>query len=288
MNSLEIPTSFVDKLRVVVYAGVAGAIGKDPQPAFNEIFRESYRTSEAPYRSPRSYSNPHLEVLESKIYEQAISSYDGGEINRLPWTDGPFSQGIHLAVMLAFADMHNQPTPSEYFMPKESRDFVDRVIEAADEKGRQITLPEQFQIALDIAQGSVLGAAVIAHVGSRSIARESDTRVDPKLDYSIAEVKKWRDCVANFERITDEYDDPPSETYHFWGTFIAGLLSETGDRRRDKIFNPIYRQLYTKMAEISELLRYRLARKKGLPHKEADLVGYHLGSMVGASLQSSE
>ncbi|MBI2421136.1 MAG: hypothetical protein HYV38_03570 [Candidatus Levybacteria bacterium] len=161
-------------------------------------------------------------------------------------------------------------------------------MEEADKKERQLTLPEQFGIAMELSSGSVLGAAAIACAGSRSIARGSDSRADPRFNYTEEEVRKWRDCVGHFEGVTEEYGDPTADNYHVWGTFIAGLLSETGDRTRDKIFNPIYRQIYTKTAEITELIRYRIGRKKGVTHKNADTLGYHLGSLVGSTLLSSQ
>lgn len=284
-SSVEVPTSFPDKLKVVTLSGIAGVIGKDPQPrSFNEILKASYRTSEAQYRSPRAYSNPPLEALEVQMCVLALSYGNNGDINKLPWTEKRFSQGLHLATMVAFLDQHRQPVPYDHFAPDLSSEFVERIRNQADTNGRQITLTEQFDVALELAEGSMLGATLVAHAGARSIARRSDTRVDPKFNYSTQEVMHWRDCVSNFEAITDEYDDPPAETYHFWGTFVAGLLSETGDRARDRLFNPIYRQLYTKAAEITEVLRFKIARKNGVTHKHADVLGYHLGSMVGSVL----
>lgn len=284
MRSIEAPESFPGKLGILARSSIAATFGRNPDQAFNEVFRESYRAADNPYRSPRAYSNPPLEALENQICGFALSS-GRGEIDSLPWTERRFSQGLHLTAFVAFSDQ-GVPIPREYFVPDLSREFVDGVQNEADTKQRQITLPEQFATALDIANGSVLGASLIAHAGARSIARRSDTRIDPKFNYTIEEVRRWRDCVSNFEAISGVYDDPPAETYHFWGTFIAGLLSETGDRKRDRVFNPIYRKLYTNAAEIQEFLRYRIGRKGGVSHKQADVLGYHLGSMVGSALKA--
>ncbi|MBI2032677.1 MAG: hypothetical protein HYT09_03475, partial [Candidatus Levybacteria bacterium] len=239
-----IAETFAGKMSVVAEASAGAIFGANPPREFRSV-REVSKDREESYRSPQAYSNPPLEALETEIIDLALCSYDGGGLDKLPWTDKKFSQGLHLAVMVSFADMHKAPLPKEYFVPEFSEEFVDRVMEVADQKRRQITLSEQFRIALDLSGGNILGAAVIAHAGSRAIARGSDTRFGQRR-YKEKDVIKWHNSVANFENITEEYDDPPGENYHFWGTFIAGLLSETGDRTRDKIFNPIYRQIYTK------------------------------------------
>lgn len=284
MARIESSVSFPDKLRIVAFSGLAGVIGNDPKPrGFNEMLKDSYRTSDVQYRSPRASSNPPLEILEAEMCDLALVFGDNGDINKLPWTEERFSQGLHLATMVAFLDQHQQPIPYEQIVPDLSREFVDRIRNLADIKDRQITLAEQFDVALGVTDGSILGSALIAHSGARSIARRSDTRADPRFNYSNQEVMHWRDCVASFEAISGVYDDPPAETYHFWGTFVAGLLSEHHDRFRDRLFNPIYRKLYTNAAEITEVLRFKIARKNGVTHKHADVLGYHLGSMVASA-----
>ncbi len=281
------PESFRTKLKTVFTAGKSGILGADPDLTVNRIFFESYQALETPYVSPRSHPNPTLDLLEVDLVQQALGSQTP-DIRYLPWSTNRFSQGYHLALMSAFTDMHSGFIPYDNFPTDTSRRFVDRVIELADTNNRQVTIPEQFQIGLDLGQGSVLGAAVIAHGGARSIARDSDTTLDERLAYSTEEIKKWRDCVSTFEPISGIYPDPAADTYHFWGTFIPGLLSNEKDRLKDVLFNPAYRHIYTNMARITDLLRYKLMKKAGEPHQAADLAGYHIGSMVGAALKQKE
>jgi len=288
MSKAELSQGFGNKLENIALSGIAGITGRDPRASFNTLFSEAYNTPDQ-YRSPRAYSNPPLEVLEAELLNLASSNFDSdkpNELNSLPWTEDRFSQGLHLATMLAFTDQHRQPVPIEHFIPEKASTFVDEVTKSADEKGRQITISEQFDLALKIADGSVLGASVVAHAGSRSIARNRDTKIDPRFAYSIDDVKYWRDCVSNFETLTGFYGDPAADTYHFWGTFIAGLLSETGERTRDRVLNPTYRKIYLNFAEATNLLRYRIGGKQGETHKEADISGYHIGSMIGALVKS--
>lgn len=281
MSNVELSHGFGRKLEHVAATAVAGVFGRDPRPAHNNILREAYASSPDQYRSPRAYSNPPLELLEGEMVQLVEPFINDSDLSSLPWTEHRFSQGLHLATVISFSDQHNRPVTPEYFVPERARVFVNEVSEFADENGRQATIPEQFSFALELSEGSVLGASVISHAGTRSIARGSDSRVDPLIDYTAQEVKDWRDDVASFEAITGKYGDPPGDTYHFWGAFIAGLLSETGDRVRDKFFNPAYRHLFTNAAEITSILRYGIGRKKGDTHKEADVAGYHIGSLIG-------
>lgn len=278
------PEAFSSKLKAVLKAGVSGILGEDPALEINRIFFESYQGAETPYISPRAHTNPPIELIEAALIDKALKT-TCPDIRYLPWSTSRFSQGYHLALMSAFTDMHSGFIPYDNFPPSASRIFVDRIIDLSRSRNRQITIPEQFEVGLDLSDGHVLGAAVIAHGGARSIARASDTSVDDKLRYTTDEIKTWRDCVSTFESISGRYPDPAADTYHFWGTFIPGLLSEEKDRLKDVVLNPTYKLLYTNMASITDVLRYRLMKKSGEPHQVADITGYHIGSMVGAALR---
>lgn len=282
------------KLKIILASGLAGALKKtDRADSINQI---KYDNSQK-YRSYRDYPNPPLFKLENKMLD-VIDQFRGSnlKINAVPWNSNKYSKGLHLAMMVAFSDQHQQPIAYDNFVPDDSREFVNRVMQLADDLNRQITIPEQFRIALDLSQGSILGAGVIAHAGSRSIARLSDTRVDKKFQYSMQEGLKWRDSVANFESITGDYFDPPGDTYHFWGTFIAGLLSEVIDNTKDQVLNPIYQQIYLNTAEITDFLRNKVSKivrffsnkdivqETVITHKAADILGYHLSKMIGSRL----
>lgn len=236
------------------------------------------------YRSDRKYENSPIDLLEmemAEILEKVLKNNPNTNFASIPWSKHRFSKGWHLQVMVGFSDQHKEKVDEQIFPIEKARDFVDQVMSKSDELRRQLTIPEQFSIALDIAENSIVGAAIVAHAGSRAIAKKSDTRLSSVLHFREDEIKKWRDSVASFEAITGEYGAPPADTYHFWGTFLSGIVSTMHITGKDRFLNPVYRFLYTNMAEITEFLRYKLAGEgDGTVHKEADNLGYHLGSFL--------
>ncbi len=271
---------FVRKLAAIAYAAKGGITQNDKY--------SMQKLLDTGYISPRAYSNPPLYILE----EQFMSSMEScgplkkEDVTTLPWTHSTFSKGLHLQTMVAFTDQHDAEVAEELFAPKLSRSFVNNVRESASRMKRQITLPEQFEIALELTNNNPLAAAIIAHAGSRSITKLRDSRVAPELTFTLDDAREWRDCVSTFQDITGEYGSPRADSYHFWGAFIAGLVSEIAITSKDKILNPLYRFIYLNTAEITTLLRYKLAGKgMGPVHKEPDILGYHIGSMMGQHIK---
>lgn len=241
------------------------------------------------YRSHQEYSNNRSDFLEVDMIHLLSIKYDPQTLKRniafVPWKQKLFSKGRHLQVMVAFADQHRSSYPDESFPPHLARQFVDNVLDASRQKHQQITLTEQLDIALQICPDSILGASIVAHAGCRSIAKNSDTRISTLLEFTKEQIGDWRDSVSTFSEITGNYGSPPADTYHFWGTFVAGLVSTTVIHKKDIILNPAYQFLYTNMAEITNILRYKIARRgDGACHKQVDILGYHLGSYVADHL----
>lgn len=236
------------------------------------------------YQSYQEYPNPPIDLLEyeiASVISQSNPNILRKNITTIPWGKKPFSKGRHLQVMVGFADQHRCPYTQESFPPELAKQFVDRVFNASGQLHRQTTLYEQLKIALEICPDSIIGASVIAHAGSRAIARNGDTRISPLLKFTREQTLAWHDSVSSFRELTTEFGGSPADTYHFWGTFIAGLVSTIAVQYKDRALNHIYQFLYLNMAEITSLLHNKIAGHGNLPtHQQVDAVGYHLGSFV--------
>jgi hypothetical protein len=230
------------------------------------------------YRSPGRFPNPpEDQILEQICYlaDDSLRSVGKKQLCQVPWRERPLSKGEFLAAAVAFFDQHNGGAP-EIWVPQDlCRDFVRKVQETAGALSRQVTLPEQWALAMEIGEGNILGAAKMAYFGSRAIARRSDMRAG--LYFTWDETRRWRDCVANFEITWGSYGDPPGDTYHFWGGVAAGWLSEIEINPKDKLLNPVYRYLYENTADLTRKLRYGLASQKGWLHEKADKMGLTIG-----------
>lgn len=248
-----------------------------------------------PYISPRAFPNPdeqELSVFFNKFAKHPDIKNNKGALYTLSWDRLVFSKGRYLTTAVSFSDQHKENTCHEMLNPPLARKYVDNVRNSSNNLDRQLTLTEQFAIALELTKITsgknetgfsykVLDAAVIAHAGSRAIARNWDASADPDhLSFTKEEFCQWRDCVSTFEPFTGEYGDPPGDTYHFWQNFVAGLTSKTKVRSHDKLLNPVYEQIYQSTAIATELLRHKLASQNGQIHKEADRLGYKMGTSV--------
>lgn len=265
-------SSFPIKFVNLLFASWGGVTSKDKENIQEIVSHE--------YESDRAFSNPPLIELEHEFFRIL-----DGKIqltSHIPWGQRTrFSKGLHLTHMVAFTDQHSQPVCLNLFPIEQSMQYIDKVIKYSDKLNRQITLTEQLSIALEMAEHNLLGASIITHSGSRIIAKNSDTRISRMFDIPYPLIKKWRDCVSNFSALTGNYGSPPADTYHFWGAFVYGLVSEIKITPKDIFIDPVYRFLYTHIAEITDILRYKIRRiGGGTTHKEADLLGFHIGSLV--------
>ena len=244
-------------------ASLYGGISSKDKPGLQDIVDKSYI-------SPQAWYNFQLNLLEPQIIELALQSTFS--------KPNGFSKGRFLQAMVGFADQHAAPISEFVFPSSKAKEYVEGVMKLAAKQERQITIVDQLKVALKISSGNILEAAIIAHAGSRAIAKNFDARI---LEFSEDDLKKWKDSVASFGGITEGYGSPPADTYHFWGAFVAGLVSQEIYSKKDILLNPVYNMLYTHIAEFTDFLRYKIMRKgDGTTHQEADLLGFHLGSLV--------
>ncbi len=236
--------------------------------------------------SKRKYPNPDGTLLLDEFFflvKPILGSIDINGLKHLPWSNRPFKKNEFFKIMVAFADQHNEKVDSSLFAPHRAKQYTDCVIEKADSLNRQVTLPEQFSIALELAESHILGAAVIAHSGSRAIARGGDSRIHGSC-YDVDDVLKWQNSVSTFENQLNTYGDPPGDTYHFWGGFVAGLVGNHIFESQDRILNPVYQWIYLHTAEATEIVRTRIAHNPSETHKVADVLGYTLGACIGNTI----
>lgn len=267
-NNLDVPLYW--KLLYLLVSLYGGISSKD-KPGLQEIVDKSYK-------SPQAWYNGLLETLESEIITLALT----GTFSK----PNGFSKGRFLQAMVGFADQHAAPISEHVFPVKNAKEYVSAVMELSLKQKRQLTIAEQLKIALEISSGNILEAAIIAHAGSRAIAKNFDARI---LKFTAKELKIWKDSVASFDGLTQGYGSPPADTYHFWGAFVAGLVSEEIYSRKDILLNQVYNMLYTHIAEFTDFLRYKIMRKgDGTTHKEQDLLGFHLGSAVASLFTAHE
>ncbi len=238
------------------------------------------------YRSPRAISNG----TKAQIFKQfndlvRPDTLNKGALYSLPWSAKIISKGELLILEECFADRHEGDIDIERTaVPRLSAAYVDRVIEKADELNKQLDLAEQFQIAMELADNHVLGAAIIAHAGSRAIARGQDAKLG--LNYTDDQIKHWRDCVGDFKDVLgqDNYGDPPGDTYHFFGTMIFGLTTQINIHKRDIILNAGYKLASMHSEDFTKIIRKALANKKGLLHGPIDRLGFNVGQNLAEEI----
>lgn len=253
--------------------------------ATSEQFQETRSFILAPHRSPCAYPNPYGENLVGGLFTSlSTKPWDLDSMIQLPWGNR-FSKGQYLRTYGAYSDQHSLPLVPHLLVPKLGRRFIDNVVKNADDLGRQITLIEQYQLALDLADGHPLGAALVAHSGARAIARNRDQRVDNELyRFSQEEMNHWRDCVSFFISNSDSYGEVAGDTYHFWGAFVAGMVVDRQFRARDIIFNPIYKGIYPNMEWIAALATGLTVGDWVLVHKVVDREGFSAGKSLSKRL----
>lgn len=279
MNYERAETNFAAGILHLARAVKAGALGIQ-----NEDFRKWVR--EAP-QSERVFPNPS----EAEIIDYFLSYFPGKKISvsqlqLVPWSPKVIRKGAFLATWVAVSDQHDLPVDEQILVPDQARVFVNEVIGKSDNLGRQITILEQLDIAMKLSGNQLLAALLIAHSGSRAIARGSETRAG--LVYEVDDLKKWQDCIAYFPQTEDGYGDPPGDTYHFWGQAAAGLLSLQIINCRDRIFNPLYEMIYPNTSFFVARLRRKCfdITDERFRHQAVDKMGFRIGKNLVKQLQS--
>ncbi len=228
------------------------------------------------FRSERAYPNPNPYQIEAGIMKTTIILRAGVSTKKdiLP------SRGRFLLTWMAFLDQHQLDVDDTIFRTPEARNFVEEVIDTSDSKGRQITVLEQFEIAMRQGKNQFVRSLLLAHSGSRAIARGSDNRAS--FPYELKDLQKWEQCVGYFPYSLDGYGDPAGDTYHFWGQIIAGILATRTKNLADHLWRPVYSLLFPNSSFFVKILRkaeYN-ATNDIFFHQAIDRVGFDIGKRL--------
>lgn len=228
------------------------------------------------FRSERAFPNPDPDQIEVGIIIKTnkLRTGVGTEKDIIP------SRGRFLLIWMALLDQHRLGIDQTIFRAPEARNFVEEVIDTSDSKGRQITVLEQFEIAMRQGENQFMRSLLLAHSGSRAIARGSDNRAG--FSYVLKDLQKWEHCVGYFPYSLDGYGDPAGDTYHFWGQIVAGILATRIKNLADRLWSPTYNLLFPNSSFFVKTLRkpeYN-APNDIFFHQAIDRTGFNIGKKL--------
>ncbi len=245
---------------------------------------------------PDAY-NPSDEVIDTSMLALVDSTVASGARDwlRLPWGSQQRVQLDRLAgTIISFVDDHSNKIPREFFPVDKMLEYLFTVRENYLRAGRRLTIPDQYAVALDIADDNPVAAAVLAHSSYRSVARGWDTRVDERLRFPvISEDPRMLDMVKVAESTamfsSTSKADPLGDTYHFWGQYSAGLVSELNksDHPAQATF---LKTAFYYGPNMMSFVRETILKKTQAAgnHLEVDRHALRLGTIVGRRLQESQ
>jgi hypothetical protein len=205
-----------------------------------------------------------LPIDYSKTYWNPTQSYRHSEV---------------LTVVSQYIDFHLYSLPTTVLPPENDvKEFIDRL----KESDRPTTIPQQLDIALDIAGNNIVGAANIGFIATRHMGRSYEQRAYPNIQVGPEEIKDWNNKVAQFEVYDQEQrHDGPGDTYYFW-THLFGALaySALGDTKAQ-----VLQGLLAKGTPLMRTVRTYIAKRPTeTPHEEASVIGRNLGLALAESI----
>lgn len=229
------------------------------------------------YRSERAFPNPNPRQIEVGIADLTGKLRRGVDLKKdvLP------SRGRFLLTWMALLDQHKLDIDKAVFPVIGAREFVSEVIDVSDSKKRQLTVLEQFEIAMRYGENQFLRSLLLAHSGSRAIARGSDSRAG--FSFTLRDLQKWEHCIGYFPYSLDGYGDPAGDTYHFWGQIIAGILATRTKNIADHFWKPVYSLLFPNTSFFVKTFRKpeHNAPSDIFYHQVIDRVGFDIGKKLG-------
>ena len=183
---------------------------------------------------------------------------------------------------IAFSDDHGSSLHREFLPKEKALKYQYNLIKATEIKGLCLTIPEQYEIALNITEGHPLDASTVAFIGSRTIGRNHDKRVSSNgrgnFDYDNNDMDKWLKSIAYFD-ISPKFD-PLGDTYHWWTCCTMGMLLKAHSDQQPKK-TEAFNFLFNHGAEVMVLLRKWVAQRPlNYVHKEVDRQGLYVGWKV--------
>ena len=179
-----------------------------------------------------NFENPDENSIHQELSEtcrmSCVDLSKAGSWLMSPWHNKKTLSIQHLFdTLVSHADYHQYSIVSDYFPSPMAIEFINLVIEMSQTQGRAITIPEQFNIAMNVASKNPTAAAIVAHAGSRAIARNLDTRIDPALNFTEDQMRTWNKSVARFTG--DAYSEAMGDNYHFWAYCAMGMVTRANE-----------------------------------------------------------
>jgi hypothetical protein len=194
---------------------------------------------------------------------------------KVPWNKDYSLNLINLAeAIIANADYHEAPINQELYPVEQCLEFINRVKEVEKVTDHSVEIDGQFEIALQLADGYPLAAALIAHLATRAIARNSDSRIDPRLSFTDEQMVEWAHTVARFKQ--SEGNDSMGDTYHFWANCLMGMaLSAKQYEEPQKV--AIIKSAFEEGPQIMSNVRAMFGKDTKIVHTEVDMMGLEIG-----------
>ncbi|HSD98464.1 MAG TPA: hypothetical protein VLB73_02060 [Patescibacteria group bacterium] len=243
-------------------------------------------------REAPSFDNPTESIIQEALAAKIIQVTSHASRDSLltnPWNSRRIKPSRLAASLIAFSNDHGKKTVPEFFPVEEILVYLNSIQEQAKKTGKQLTVIDQFNLALDQTNNNPVAAALLAHSSYRAIARSCDTRLSPQLafevDSSTQPITMMSVAQSTADFSVNDQRDPLGNTYHWWSQFSAGMIFAL--LKKD---NPIqvatYNTAFSAGPELTVLLRQKIRRRQlaAGDHKQVDRQGKRIGRAMGAIL----
>lgn len=171
--------------------------------------------------------------------------------------------------LIQFLDYHKSQVPKTVLPPEKD---VKRYIDSIFQKEGFVTIDQQLDELLTIADNNLVGAVNLGFITSRFMGRGMDTKAYPNIPVTDERMLLWGQRMAQFE-LYEGKGDSTGDTYYFWTHIFAALYFKIHEKNQF-----IYQITFEHGTEIMKFVRQWIAR---LPitsdHYEASLLGRTIG-----------
>jgi hypothetical protein len=193
-----------------------------------------------------------------------------------------------LKFYVAFADQHYLPFSENLTrLLNQTGKLVSTIEDDSRNKVRPITITEQLNIALKFFKGDLSKALINLAVGTRAVARGCDTRLVPQIPTPPSRILNWQKVAAPFG-FSPHDEDPAGDTYHFWEAMVLAISACERDGFYNHFTGSIAELMGRITPEATEILRYKICKKEGKTHPEADILGFEIGKALALILPTSQ
>jgi len=274
----------IENVRILTDAAWGAATRKSILRSSVEEYLEKINQESEP-----SY-NPEDKVILREFYTRVSQTIDRKGYSKrslltLPWSNQRIVAPRLAAALIAFSDDHGKETVPEFFPIDEMFLFLYEVKTRSLKTERQLTLIDQFNIALSQTDENPVAAAILTH-GSYRALRNCDTRLDPRLSFEVESgtelITKMSIARSTADFVVSDTRDPLGNTYHWWSQFSAGMIFALL-KKRTPIQTNVFNSAFHLGPELTVGLRNKLL---GMPlaagdHKNVDRQGMRIGRAMG-------